>query len=434
LQATKMQCSSCHDAHDNTNGKFLVMSNTASALCIVCHTKTNWAAGDHATKANTYTGANITFNGTAYGTPWTHTSGTTVAANACESCHRPHTAPGTRRLLNYLKEEDNCLVCHNGTAMNPALKNVAGEFTKASAHSTATMGLTGTHDPTEPANVTTKHVECVDCHNPHQARSPVSTNPVGSNLPLAGPLIGTRGVTLANTAVASVTYEHEICFRCHGDTAAVTGATPRVARQLVQGNTRLEFQTTNPSFHPVAGARNNTGDVPSLIAPWTVASTMKCTHCHSNNTGPIVGVAGSGPNGPHGSIYTPILNKQYVTTDIGNATTTGGNPAYSAANYALCYSCHSETNILGDASFKEHSKHIVSAAAPCGTCHDAHGISGTQGNVTSNSHLINFNVGSPAGTGPVKPSGGITRFDDQGAFAGRCYLICHGKTHNPLSY
>lgn len=39
LIGSTMQCSSCHDVHDNTNAPFLVVSNTASALCTTCHTK-----------------------------------------------------------------------------------------------------------------------------------------------------------------------------------------------------------------------------------------------------------------------------------------------------------------------------------------------------------------------------------------------------------
>lgn len=35
----QLQCTSCHDAHTDTNSKFLVMSNTASALCRTCHIK-----------------------------------------------------------------------------------------------------------------------------------------------------------------------------------------------------------------------------------------------------------------------------------------------------------------------------------------------------------------------------------------------------------
>lgn len=34
-----VECSSCHDPHDNTNSNFLVVSNTDSNLCTKCHTK-----------------------------------------------------------------------------------------------------------------------------------------------------------------------------------------------------------------------------------------------------------------------------------------------------------------------------------------------------------------------------------------------------------
>ena len=39
LEAGKVQCTSCHEAHDNTNTYFLVRSNTNSGLCLVCHNK-----------------------------------------------------------------------------------------------------------------------------------------------------------------------------------------------------------------------------------------------------------------------------------------------------------------------------------------------------------------------------------------------------------
>jgi predicted CXXCH cytochrome family protein len=35
----KVQCATCHDAHDDTNGPFLVVNNNASALCLNCHIK-----------------------------------------------------------------------------------------------------------------------------------------------------------------------------------------------------------------------------------------------------------------------------------------------------------------------------------------------------------------------------------------------------------
>jgi predicted CXXCH cytochrome family protein len=32
-----VECASCHDPHDNANGKFLRTVNTGSALCLACH-------------------------------------------------------------------------------------------------------------------------------------------------------------------------------------------------------------------------------------------------------------------------------------------------------------------------------------------------------------------------------------------------------------
>lgn len=39
LFAGKLECASCHNAHDNTHGKFLRKSNAGSALCLSCHNK-----------------------------------------------------------------------------------------------------------------------------------------------------------------------------------------------------------------------------------------------------------------------------------------------------------------------------------------------------------------------------------------------------------
>lgn len=35
----KLQCATCHNVHDNSNGAFLRVSNAASALCLTCHNK-----------------------------------------------------------------------------------------------------------------------------------------------------------------------------------------------------------------------------------------------------------------------------------------------------------------------------------------------------------------------------------------------------------
>jgi predicted CXXCH cytochrome family protein len=392
----QLQCTSCHDAHDDSNGKFLVMPNQASALCQTCHTKNYWSGRAHKTSTATWKGTGSN--------PWPHTTGTTVAANACESCHQPHTAGTGKRLLNFATEEANCYSCHNASV---AAKNIQSEFTaKVSVHPVASS--TGVHDPAETAVAATRHVECSDCHNPHAA------NGTAGSLP--GSLAGVRGISMAGTETMPSTDEHQICLRCNGDRSGQPA--PRTLRQLAQSNKRLQFQPTNPSFHPV-GSPGRNSNVPSLLPPWTTASVMTCGDCHNNNTGP--GAGGTGPKGAHGSNFAPILERQYVTTD---------RTTESAANYALCYKCHNRTKFIQESlPFKDHKKHIVEEKTPCNVCHDAHGISSTQGNSTNNSKLINFD------TKVVKPSSsGQLKFTSTGTNKGTCYLTCHGSNHNPFSY
>jgi predicted CXXCH cytochrome family protein len=397
----QMQCSACHDAHNDRYGKFLVMPNQASALCQVCHLKNYWNLSDHRLSGKTW-------NGVAPN-PWPHTSDTTVAANACENCHRPHTAPGKKWLQNAATEEGNCYPCHNA---NVAAKNIQSEFNKSSIHPVATY--TGVHDPAESAVVQTRHVECVDCHNPHASNASTGT--------LSGSLIGVRGVDINGAAVNPSSAEYQICFRCHAD--STNKPAPRTTRQIAQTNTRLEFSLGNPSYHPLAGPGKNT-NVPSLLAPWTIASVIRCGDCHNNNSG--AGAGGTGPKGPHGSIYPSLLERQYVTTD---------RTAESAANYALCYKCHNRTVFTtatnGASPFgtdSGHRKHVVEQSTPCNICHDPHGISSTQGTPSNNSKLINFD------TAIVRPTtGGRLQFISTSTNHGTCYLVCHGQDHNPKSY
>jgi len=289
---------------------------------------------------------------------------------------------------------------------------------------------TGIHDPTEAASLASAHVECVDCHNPHAANATAGSTPGGSAAPtLPGSQTGVRGINISGVEVNPATAEYEICFRCHADGAGNTPAssTPRV---IVQNNKRLEFQTSNPSFHPVAGAGRST-TVPSLLAPWTTASRVKCSDCHNNNAGPYSTgtgtTAGSGTNGPHGSTYPTLLERQYTTTD---PTTE------SAAAYALCYKCHSRTSILSQSvtgSFTFHWYHVDASSnvkAPCNTCHDPHGISSTQGSVLNNSRLINFNSAVVS----ASPGNGAARWVRVGTIGGTCYLKCHNINHNGWSY
>jgi predicted CXXCH cytochrome family protein len=322
----------------------------------------------------------------------------TVQANGCENCHRPHSAGNKQRLLNNPGEETNCFPCHNG---NVASKNIQTEFNKFSSH--PIRNTTGVHDPTEDPINPPRHVECVDCHNPHADRAQSASAPVAN-----GALAGVKGVSAGGSVVNPVANEYELCFRCHGD--SISRGPARVTRQYVQTNTRLEFQSSSASYHPVVTTGKNP-DVPSLIAPWTTASLVYCTDCHNNNQGP--GAGGTGPKGPHGSVYVPLLERNLQLTDYS---------AESSGAYALCYKCHSRSSILSDQSFPYHRKHVVDQRTACTTCHDSHAV-------TTKKRLINFNT-----TYVSNSSNGRMEFNDTGTRHGTCSLTCHGRDHNSKSY
>lgn len=384
----QLQCTSCHDPHNNQYGQFLVKDNTASALCLDCHAPNQWAASVHATSTATWNGNGLN--------PWPHTTGNTVAANACESCHRPHDAGTKPQLLNFAVEEQNCYSCHSGTVAD---KNMAAEFSKASVHPiTQTAGV---HDPTENALNSPRHVECVDCHNPHAAKNNTAIAP---NAP--GALAGVKGINSIGAEVSTLQYEYELCFRCHGDSGNRGYA--RVPRVVVQTDTREEFDPANASYHPVVAAGRNP-NVPSLISPWTEARVMYCGDCHNNDQGP--GAGGTGPRGPHGSPFIPLLERNLVLTDYS---------AENNATYALCYKCHSQAIVTSEqeSSWKYHKKHVVENQTACTTCHDPHGVQ-------ANAHLINFNSDyvSQNGANPIAYVNLVpgNRY---------CTLSCHGKPHD----
>ena len=387
----QVQCTSCHDPHDNQYGQFLAQMNTGSTLCLACHNENYWTDSTHATSTKSWNGGGLN--------PWPHTKEYTVRNNGCENCHQPHSAGTKQRLLNFPAEEANCYSCHNG---NVAAKNIQREFNKVSIH--PILNSPGVHDPTEDPVNSTRHVVCADCHNPHAAKAQAAVAPNAS-----GPLAGVKGINASGTVVRSIANEYELCYRCHAD--SLRRGPARVTRQFVQTNTRLEFGLGNASYHPVMAIGKN-ANVPSLIAPWSLGSLMYCTDCHNSDTGPKTG--GTGPNGPHGSANIPLLERRLELTDF---------QPESPAVYALCYKCHSRSVVLTSLqSFRYHAKHVIDRQAACTTCHDSHGVA-------SKSRLINFN------TQYVSPSSGNRlEFIDNGNGHGSCALTCHGQDHNPKTY
>jgi predicted CXXCH cytochrome family protein len=393
----QMQCTSCHDPHQNKYGDFLVMDNRFGALCTSCHVMDGWTATSHQSA-----GAGVTSSQSG---EWPYA---TVAENACRGCHRSHTAGGRARLLIFEHEEDNCLSCHDGSVARTDLRS---ELDKPSGHDP--RQYLDLHDPVEAFSVDRKHVECVDCHNPH-ATAPHSLTT--SFAPIGATLAKTPGVTAGGGQTLSAQNEYEVCYRCHAESAAAVHL--RVDRQAQMTNVRLKFVQTNPSFHPVMMSATGT-DTVSLVPQLTRGSMIRCTDCHNNDAGPRAG--GAGPDGPHGSMHESLLEKNYTVRD---------DTSESEYEYALCYKCHLRTSILSDASFPLHRLHIVRERTPCAVCHDPHGISSTVDVESDHTHLINFDTRA---VWPEQATGRI-RFRDLGRFSGSCTLTCHGAEHRDALY
>jgi len=430
LDATgQMQCTSCHDPHDDTLPQFLRVDNSQGRLCAACHRLTAWSVSSHATSTATWTGGGIK--------PWPAGGTATVGTNGCNNCHRSHNAGHADRLLVRAVETENCTVCHGGTVDK---KNLAAEFTtaaKASRH--PIEAAPWTHAPNENTASMPRHVTCADCHNAHQTR-PATARDVG----LPGPLLGVSGVSAEGTPRPLAAHEYEVCFKCHGESA-----TAGVVRASRSRNIREKVAASNASYHPILAAAGS-GSAGSLVSGYSASSTIGCIDCHNNSD--------ASPRGPHASRYAPILERNYAVADIA---------VESPSAYALCYKCHDRNAIvapprthasgpsalptspagngarsagtlrspnlltrragLGGSGFP-HWLHVVKNQTSCAVCHDSHGS-------RSNAHLIDFMTRDSSGRPVVTANtGGRLEYSVTGSGQGTCYLACHGRDHGPLSY
>lgn len=380
----KLQCTSCHDSHKNLKGNFLKRSNEFSDLCFSCHDNRFWGNSSH-------NKSNQTWNGIAPN-PWAHMNNpfNTVAQNACSNCHDVHNASGKVHLLKRTTEEDNCLDCHNG---NASKKNVQVEFSKPYKHDV--FAYTGIHDPSESNINKTKHVECVDCHNSH------ATNNNKANAPFVkGANFNVKGVDKNGAEISSAAYEYEICFRCHADNAMVKEKT---IRYLGSTNTRLDFNPSNISFHPVIEEGKNRNPR-GLINPYNSGSKIYCSSCHASDDK-------NAPAGPHGSNFPRILKANY---NMDKTPQLGKNwPALIQSNFTLCFECH-DVNAVTGIHTKISGGHFMETIG-CNTCHDPHGYAG--GTRTENAFGINFDQTV------IKPNplnGKMIDIDQK-----KCFMTCH---------
>lgn len=393
----ELECTACHDPHNNELGNFLRIPERRGAICLTCHDLYGWETSAHAlspqpVSPNASGGQQLPYR--------------TLADNGCRSCHVSHTAPYRDTLL-YEQPSRLCLNCHDGIGGTDILSVVD----QRSGHRINRL-VGHRRDPDRRLSVS-RFVECTDCHNPHAAAEDAFGGPFvatgsGPLLPLA--MRGVEGVNLAGVPIDRATLYYEVCFRCHADRPVLVRN--RIIRdQDSAGNVRQQFLPTAASAHPVAFPSRGALDTPSLRPELRTRRLIGCQDCHNNPDARAAG--GTGPNGPHTSRYEHLLVAQYETRDFTLETPQA---------YALCYQCHDRTSILNDESFPLHRNHVVRGRTPCSACHAAHGVSGP---VSEHDHLINFDISIV---------GGRRFYIDQGQYRGSCTLRCHGVDHVNFTY
>ncbi len=480
-----VECTSCHNAHDNQYGNFLVDPNTNSKICTSCHDKkTGFTASSHNTSGAIYA-------------PDSGSLGGTVGDVKCMNCHFPHKAgvtagaptnpnPASGKYLLSFQEEASCFnntnrwgdsvtVCHGSNAP-PArsIENLVKIGGKSRFHQVGESSWTGRHAATEArqyiagvgwSGSSLWHVECEDCHNPHTAGSTLHTkgsNEVGNTSPLYGTggvdagtyppwpanstsinysAIQAGGVT--NNTPVGVLYEYQICLKCHSDFAWGTNRpVPTLTNPLDPSYTGLTNQAmefgnnaTPVSSHPVIFANGNSQG--TYVSPWTANTeqTMYCSDCHNNDSARAPFGAGSDAAGPHGSNNRAILKKPYDPATIGSN------------NGELCFDCHDfatySTGLGTGTGFRSaalnlHTRHMApvgsggvtyqnSVTKACTNCHvnPPHGINRT--------HLISLSTASTLDPAPYGSYSYLTRYSDVGPgsyVAGSCAAVsCHNGGH-----
>ncbi len=448
-----VECTSCHTPHnqaiDTISKNFLVRDSSSGQLCLACHDPNPRTVNGQSNDLAQWSGSIHSTAGNAIANNPLLGSYTTVAQNACLSCHMPHNSASPMRLLrepvppmpNMDVSTQNCITCHNGNSnISPAITNVYAEFAKISHPFPAGVNQ---HDAGEPALLNNnRHATCVDCHNPHAALQVTSFSATLPPLirPSQAGVVGisaTDGVSVLTPAVN----QYENCLRCHGmstgkQTPAIFGYLPtRIVNAADPLNLLPQMNSTASSSHPVLHPSSSALPQPSLLAFMlqldgktqgrAMGTQIYCSDCHNSDDNREFG--GTGPNGPHGSKWLHLLERRYEFSEAPGPgqriTNLYPNPDVSINGpYAMCGKCHDLQNqILANTSWARHSSHI-NAGFSCSTCHTPHGIGASSGNLTGE-RLINFD------SKVVAPNGGMPVSYNRGA--NTCALVCHETVHYP---
>lgn len=417
-----------------------------------------------------YNSATMKNPGFGAGSPWARTDrSTNLQSGHCLQCHTPHGIKGSagtvyddssadttfyaglsaakqaaltvpylipRQLIAF--EEKLCINCHDADgpsvhAVKDDIKKVlpnsgAGPYAAGgSGHAvwdtdeegvrnSSNLDFGGRHDLKNEANPisgswnsesnNSRHVECVDCHNPHVAQSGSVARRSGEGVTgrdvtigpvqVGGPNKGVWGVSV-NTATGVITgkkqtatYIYEICLKCHSKYAdsgmGVTSHAPpsvlnrtrwdRGAQGVGDATTHVfmpwdsppgtikesdiaeDYKTSHDAYHPVFALGKY--QPPSTANPRWGNSQNCCGSCASpvactiSGDGLTVTNATLTPSPPEefaeGGIKKRGTGKRLGVTGFANNFV----PPWGPSAYVTCVDCHQNENEAGNKNFGPH--------------------------------------------------------------------------------
>jgi predicted CXXCH cytochrome family protein len=369
----KMQCTTCHDPHEDRYHQALrlrglpgmprrALSSLATAVPALLLATLAAMAAPHAAAQDPHLDAGL------------------VPAE-CSACHLGHGRAGSPMLPR--SQRDLCLSCH-GSAADLGAQVTAGAVSAGARPPSLDSALAQPYrhpmDDAAFSRYDAGAVTCTSCHSPHRRSLSQAAGAAGRKPSPKDPR----------------RLEYEMCLDCHGEPGGAVRGRPDVGARV---------HPQNPSYHPLRAPAVERS--PSLL-PDLSGSEIECTSCHGN-------AAASGARGPHGSAVPGLLRFAYRSLDGARES---GNV------YRLCYQCHDRTAVLDDSPFPYHRLHVEEERVSCASCHDPHGS-------TLHRSLVRFD-GVP-GVSPSVETGRL-EFVSSGPGSGTCYLTCHGEDHKPESY
>lgn len=457
--------------------------NTGDIICLGCHDKggASWLFSAHAhpqVADETYKAAAATQREFPANQP--------VWKASCLNCHDTHTVQGARRLLREGTDsasspkaggnpalEETCYQCHTTTAasivttVSGGAPNIKSDYALGKSMP-ITVGTPEVHDPSSTAaltafnldcsqagtqcgkdliesrenlgvgNLSNRHAECTDCHNPHRV--------IRSRNGLPGALTAANTQDARQNGASGGAHDHR----------ETTGYThTNIISGVLRGAWGVEPVYGSASFHSLpTGYDIKRGDPGSSTAtdaaqPYVTREYQICLKCHSdfgysdNNlhvsaggNRPLVGSAGT-PSGTNGlTMYTNQAKEfQAPSGHRGAPTTTsdsGASSSYQGNNYRSWHPVIDSTgrglaqrgNITaGNNPWRSPWNNAVGTQTMY--CTDCHGSS------TGTTTAI------PTSTNPWGPHGSTNDFILKGAWtnatSGTANLLCF-KCHDSTAY